>query len=98
MIRELEHGNCSLGERGGLGAHTKQACFPPDQAANMGILLGGGVGRLRESVTSRQYGPSSSMACGLYSAAAGRSDGYEQGSAFFVMTPFRHNVFVGMFS
>ena len=36
------------------------------------------------------------MGYGSYSAAAGRSDGYKQGSAFFVMTPFRHNVFVGV--
>ena len=30
------------------------------------------------------------------SAAAERSDGYKLGFAFFVMTPFRHNVFVGV--
>ena len=60
-------------------------------------LQQGGVGWLGESVTSRHHGPSSS-ACGSYSAAAGRSDGYKQGSAFFVMMPFRHNVFSRMFS
>ena len=30
------------------------------------------------------------------SAAVERSDGYKLGSAIFVMTPFRYNVFVGV--
>ena len=49
---------------------------------------------IRDNAASR---PRYCKACGSYSAAAERSDGYKQGSAFFVMTPFRHNVFSRMF-
>ena len=56
------------------------------------VLRGGGLAGsgFRDNAASR---PLLTLACGSYSAAAGRSDGYKQGSAFFVMTPFRHNVF-----
>ena len=60
--------------------------------AIMGGLDGSGFGDDAASP------PLLTLACGSYSAAAGRSDGYKQGSAFFVMTPFRHNVFSRVFS
>ena len=67
---------------GGLARHsTINEMGPPHRSDIRGI---------RDNAASR---PVLALACGSYSAAAGRSDGYKQGSAFFIMTPFRHNVF-----